>query len=160
MCFVSASLEAFSAFQQASAQKNAADYEAQVQANNAKIAAWQRSDALQRGEVEAQQRMRQTADMLGKQRAALAASGVDLNQGSAQDLLASTAFIGQEDVNTITNNAAREAWGYDVQAQNYRNNASFERWKSKMASPGRAAAMAGVSSLISSATSYAMGMAK
>ncbi len=152
---VTAGLTAYSASEQASAQKKAANYQAQVEANNAKIAAWQRTDAINRGEVEAQKSMRERSQLIGKQRAALAANGVDLNQGSALDLLASTEFLGQEEVNTIQSNAAREAWGYQIQGQNYSNNSSFERWKASNANPGKAGAMAGASSLLSSASSYA-----
>jgi hypothetical protein len=157
---ISAGISAYGASEQASAQKKAANYQAQVEANNAKIAAWQRTDAINRGEREAQNSMRERSAMIGKQRAALAANGVDLNQGSALDLLASTEFLGQEEVNTIQSNAAREAWGYEIQGANYSNNSSFERWKARNASPGKAGAMAGASSLLSSASSYAMSKAR
>jgi len=156
---ISAGVSAYGASQQADAQKRAADYQAQVEANNAKIAAWQRSDAIQRGEQEAQRSMRERSQMIGKQRAALAANGVDMTQGSALDLLASTEFLGQEEVNTIQSNAAREAWGYEIQGQNYNSASSFERWKASNASPVKAGAMAGASSLLSSASSYAMSKA-
>jgi hypothetical protein len=159
MSAVTAGVTAYGASQQADAQKKAANYQAQVEANNAKIAAWQRSDAIQRGEQDAQRSMRERSAMIGKQRAALAANGVDLNQGSALDLLASTEFLGQEEVNTIQSNAAREAWGYQIQGANYSNNSSFEQWKARNASPGKAGAMAGASSLLSSASSYAMSKA-
>jgi hypothetical protein len=157
---ISAGISAYGASQQADARKKEADYQARVEANNAKIAAWQRSDAINRGEQEAQRSMRERSAMIGKQRAALAANGVDLNQGSALDLLASTEFLGQEEVNTITSNAAREAWGYEIQGANYSNNSSFEQWKARNASPGKAGAMAGASSLLSSASSYAMSKAR
>lgn len=156
---VSAGLAAYSASEQASAQKKASNYQAQVEANNTKIAAWSRSDALQRGEIDAQNAMRDKSQLIGRQRAALAASGVDMTQGSALDLLSSTEFLSQQEVNTIQNNAAREAWGYDVQGSNYQSNAEFERWKAKNANPGKAAAMAGGSTLISSASMYAMNRA-
>ena len=157
---ISAGISAYGASEQASAQKKAANYQAQVEANNAKIAAWQRTDAINRGEREAQNSMRERSAMIGKQRAALAANGVDLNQGSALDLLASTEFLGQEEVNTIQSNDAREAWGYEIQGANSRNNSSFEQWKARNASPGKAGAMAGASSLLSSASSYAMSKAR
>ncbi|MCQ8103537.1 hypothetical protein NP590_05415 [Methylomonas sp. SURF-2] len=151
---VSAGLSAYSASEQADAQKKAANYQAQVDAENAKIALYNRSDALQRGELEAQKTMREQAQLIGTQRAALAASGVDVTQGSALDLLASTRFLSQEEVETIQSNAAREAWGYDVQASNFNNASDFERWKAKQANPVKAGVIAGTSSLLSSATSY------
>lgn len=153
---IGAGLSAYGASEQAAAQKNAANYQAQVDAENAKIALAQRSDALQRGELEAQRKMREQAQLIGTQRAALAASGVDVTQGSALDLLASTEFLGQEDVAIIQSNAAREAWGYEIQAGNSGSASNFERWKANQANPTKAGVIAGTSSLLSSASSYAL----
>lgn len=152
---IGAGLSAYGASEQADAQKKAANYQAQVEAENAKIALNARTDALQRGELEAQKAMRQQAQLIGTQRAALAASGVDVTQGSALDLLASTRFLGQEDVATIQSNAAREAWGYEIQAGNAGSASNFERWKASQSNPTKAGIMAGASSLLSSASSYA-----
>jgi hypothetical protein len=152
----SAGLTAYSASQQADAQKKATAYQAQVAANNAKIAGYQRSAALQQGEQEAQQSMLQRAQMLGKQRAALAANGVDLNSGSAIDLLASTEFLGEQDVNQIQNNAVRKAWGYEVEGSNYQAQSNLDQWKADTTNPTAIGAMAGTTSLLSSASMFAM----
>lgn len=171
---IGAGVSAYSASEQADAQQKAANYQAQVDANNAKIAAnnakiaaWNRSDALQRGEIEAQKSMRDRAGFMSQQRAKLAASGQDMTQGSALDLLASSEFLGQEEVNTINNNAAREAWGYELEGMNYMNQgqafqseSDFSRWKANSINPTKAGAMAGASSLLSSASSYAGSRAK
>lgn len=150
-----AGMSAYSASEQADASKKAANYQAQVNANNAKIAEYQRSSAIQQGEVDAQNAMRQQAQTLSAQRAALASNGVDLTEGSAQDLLATTKFLGAADVNTIQSNAARQAWGYDVQGTNASAAGQLDQWKADNINPAGIGAMAGASSLLSSASSYA-----
>ncbi|TPQ24939.1 hypothetical protein C2U68_17330 [Methylomonas koyamae] len=153
---LSAGMSAYQASEQASAAKKQAQYQAQVDANNAKMAEWARSDALQRGEIEAQRSMQSRAQLIGRQRAALAANGVELNQGSALDLLTSTEYLGQQEVDTIQNNALREAWGYSNQAAEFRSGSAFADWRARNTSPGKAALLSGASSLISSASQFAM----
>lgn len=150
-----AGMSAYSASEQADASKKAANYQAQVNANNAKIAEYQRSSAIQQGEVDAQNSMRQQAQTLSAQRAALASNGVDLTEGSSQDLLATTKFLGAADVNTIQSNAARQAWGYDVQGMNASAAGQLDKWKADNINPAGIGAMAGTQSLLSSASSYA-----
>ncbi len=150
-----AGISAYSAAEQADARKKQFDYQAKVAENNAKIAAKQRSISLQQGKIDAENAMLQKANFMSKQKAVLASNGLDLNSGSAIDLLATTEFLGQQDVNAIQNNAARQAWGYSVNESNIRAEGNLKRWQSARENPGKAAAIAGVSSLLSSASSYA-----
>lgn len=152
---IGAGISAYSASEQASAQKKQLNYQAKVDANNAKIAEWQRSDALQRGEIEAQNSMRQQAQLIGAQRATLAANGTDITQGSSLDLLTSTKFTGAADVNQIQNNAAREAWGFTVDAANTRASQNLTEWQANSINPTKVGVMTGVGSLLSSAGQYA-----
>lgn len=86
---------------------------------NQTIAGYQSRDAIDRGK-EREKRFRDDASRLqGSQRAALAAQGIEIDDDSALDLLADTASSIEIDAITIRNNAAREAWGYAVQAQDY-----------------------------------------
>jgi hypothetical protein len=155
----SAVMQGIQAKNQAQAERSAAEYNAQVANNNATIANQERSTTLQEGEVEAQNSMRKQASMIGDQRAQMAANGIDLTQGSAQDILASTKFLGGIDVNTIQSNAARQAWGYEVQGMNDKSAATMETWKANSINPSQIGAMAAGSSLLSSiggaASSYA-----
>ncbi|KAF0146654.1 MAG: hypothetical protein FD153_1 [Rhodospirillaceae bacterium] len=50
--------------------------------------------------------------LLGEQRTALAANGVVVDDGSAQDIQRDTQTLGAMDALTIRGNAAREAWGH------------------------------------------------
>jgi hypothetical protein len=156
----SAAMQGVQSAQNADAAKQAADYNAQVANNNATIASQQRSSALQQGEVESQNAMRKQAQMIGDQRAEMSANGIDITQGSAQDILASTKFLGGIDVNTIQSNAARQAWGYEVQSMNDKSTAVMETWKANSINPSQIGAMAAGSSLLSSigsaASSYAV----
>lgn len=68
------------------------------------------------------QRVR-TGQAIGTQRAVQAANGIDVNSGSAAQLQDDTAMIGELDALTIQNNAAREAFGYQRQADQDRMNA-------------------------------------
>jgi len=155
----SATMQGIQAAQQADAAKKAATFNAQVASNNATIDAQNRSSSLQQGEVEAQNAMRKQASMIGDQRAQMSANGIDITQGSAQDMLASTKFLGGIDVNTIQSNAARQAWGYSVQGMNDQNAATMETWKANSINPAAIGAMTAGGSLLSSvgsaATSYA-----
>lgn len=87
---------------------------------NADVAEWQAQDALTRGRVNAKRMRQQTERTIGSQRAALAGQGVDVNKGSALDVVADAAYLGELDALTIRNNAAKEAWGYRTQAMGYR----------------------------------------
>lgn len=105
----------------------AAQEEAKIIDYNASIADQQAADALTRGQ-EAEQRARaRTRSVIGSQRAGFAAQGVDVGTGSAADVQADAAFLGELDALTEQTNAAREAWGYKVQATDLRNRANVTR---------------------------------
>lgn len=105
---------------QATASSAAGQYAKRVDEQNAKMADAQAQDALDRGELAAQRRGLETRQQIGSTRAAQAAQGVDVSSGSAADVQASEAGIGAMDEVMIRNNAAREAWGYKVEAINDR----------------------------------------
>lgn len=86
------------------AQRKVANYNARVQ----EIAA---RDAEHRGRIEEGKQREGTARLLAAQRARLAAGGVDIDSGSALELLTGTAEVGEMDALTIRSNAAREVWG-------------------------------------------------
>ncbi len=105
-------LSAYGQYQQAEAAKSAAEY-------NQKVAEVQSRDAITRGDQEGEMAGRKIGALRGRQRAALAASGVDLSSGSAADILAQTDYYGLEDQRTIADNARREAAMYTSRAGAY-----------------------------------------
>lgn len=102
-------------------------YSAKVADANAKISSQQAADAIQRGKLEEQKSYRRTADLAGKQRAAMAANGIETDFGSALRTQADTAAIGAEEAALVRENAMREAKGYDMEAGNYRSTAKAGR---------------------------------
>jgi hypothetical protein len=155
----SAAMQGVAASNQADAAQKSADYNAQVAANNALTASEQRSVVLQQGQARSEQSQLQQAQMLGQQKAALAANGMSLNSGSATDILASTQFLGQQDVGAIQSNAAREAWGYSVNQSNDLAQSNLDKWQASAINPTAAGGMAAGSSILSSASMYAGGAA-
>jgi|WetSurMetagenome_2_1015567.scaffolds.fasta_scaffold79061_3 hypothetical protein len=114
-------VQTYGAVQQANAQ--AEQVRAQNAANeaNAKAAEAQASSALKAGAAEEQRQMLRTAQLKSDQRAAMAARGLSLEEGSTANVLSSTDFMGEIDRQTIKSNAQQQAWGYREQAANYRN---------------------------------------
>lgn len=94
--------------QQAGAITRQADFSARLADLNA-------HDAVTRGDQQASARALRGRQMIGAQRAAQAASGVDANTGSAVNVQADEAGLSALDQQIIRNNAAREAWGYRTQ---------------------------------------------
>lgn len=83
---------------------------------DAKLAAVQATDAIQRGSEAANRTRVAVAGEVGTARARLAASGVQLGSGSAAGIEAQTKTFGALDEQMIRNNAAREAMGFTTQA--------------------------------------------
>ncbi len=112
------------AFQEAMAEQNAAYKEAAAQ------------DAEKRGAVDADRYRRQVGQLIGSQRTGFASNGIDVNSGTAAEIQDDTAAFGEFDALTIANNAAREAWGYRVGAQNDLMNGRMAQSNAKSAATG------------------------
>ena len=93
------------------------DIEAKQSEFNARVAEYQSSEAVKRGDREAELARKAGKKLIGKQRAALAAQGIALDDGTALELQEETARFTEEDVQTIKNNAAAEAFGYKIRSQ-------------------------------------------
>jgi len=148
-----AGMSAVGAMRNSQGTQQAYAAQAQVARNNEQIAGWQAQDAIQRGGRTVVQSRIQTAQTKGAQRARLAAAGVDLGEGSALNILADTDYFGEIDVNTITDNAAREAWAIRQQAAGFKSEASLLQSRADSESPW----MAGATSLLTSAGKVAGG---
>jgi hypothetical protein len=108
----------------ASSAASAAKAQAAASEQNARLAEFQSEDAIARGADNALRMRRQFSMLQGRQRASAAASGIDPDSGSMLDIQKASAKEGEYDIAANSQNAAREAWGYEVQAVNYRNQAS------------------------------------
>lgn len=137
---LAAGMQAGGAYNSAQAQKQSLLYDAQVADNNATLAEWQARDAITVGNLKEQSVRMQMAGVKGSQRAAMAANGIDLTQGTAVDVLTSTDYMGERDALTVRNDALRSAWGYRTQGVGYQDNARMSRTGANSISPTAAAA--------------------
>lgn len=100
---VSAATAAYAGYTQAQTSKKVAQ-------NNADAQEIEAQDALKRGE-QAKIDARKRGSMIeGQQRTALSARGLDLSEGTANDILGQTDFFTQSDIATAGNNAKKEAF--------------------------------------------------
>jgi hypothetical protein len=127
-----------------------ANYAAQVNDQNAKLANEQAKDSIQNTNLEAQRRYRQLAQTQGRQQAAMAANGIDLNFGSPVNVQKDTAAIGAEDVGQIYKAGFQQTHGHDISAWNYGSQAAADRAKAKGAM--LQGIMGGLSSALGGAT--------
>ena len=109
-------LQAFGAVSGGDAAASMYSYKAGVAQLNAKIAKQNADYSRATGEVEAQQSGMQTRYQIGQTKVAQASSNLDVNTGSAEAVRESEAEVGQENEAIIRSNAARRAYGYEVEA--------------------------------------------
>ena len=125
---------------QAKAEERTGELEQQAAEDQAKLLEWnatiadaQAADAIKRGQEEQSRFRAGVRGLIGSQRAATAANNIEVGFGSALDVQADAAFLGELDALTIQNNAAREAWGYSVEAEDTRRRAEITRKTGKYA---------------------------
>lgn len=147
---VGAATSAIGAIGQAHAASEAASYQAQVAANNQTVANENASIALQEGQQQNAAKQEQTAQQIGDERAATAASGIDPNSGSSVRIQGGTAAIGALDSATILNNAKTAAYGYQTQGMNFAADASL--LQSQASSASAAGALGAFSSIVGGAS--------
>lgn len=112
-------VNAVGAIQQGKAQAAQATYQAQVARNNAIIAKQNAAYEIEAGKVEEQTQRLKTNLTIGETKAIQGASGLEVGVGSAEDVVASTATIGELDALTIRANAARRTYSYETESTNY-----------------------------------------
>lgn len=109
------------------AQNQAGKAQQKIANNNAKLLERSADDAISRGNEEALGARRRTRLLVGEQRAAAAAQGLDVNVGAPADLQEQAAAFGAHDEATIRRNAFNEAWGIRTQASNQRTEGRYAR---------------------------------
>jgi hypothetical protein len=139
----STAMSVMSAQQSAAAQNKAANYQAQVAANNQKVADQNATYARQVGAVQEQAQRMKAGEFLASQRAAGASNGFDVNAGSNLDLQSRTASLGEMDALTIRANADRQAYGYQTQATSFGAESQLDTMKASDATAAGNMAVAG-----------------
>lgn len=169
-----AAISAYGSYKSGKAAKKAGELsqgvgesQGQLADYNAQVADLQAEDALRRGADDEQRFRTRVRGAIGAQRVDAAAGNIDVNVGSPVDVQADAAMLGELDALTIRTNAAREAWGFKVQAQDSRARGKIVRKEGANAAEigrvqGNAAYLQGASSLVGTAGSllearYGMG---
>lgn len=121
---------------QAQGQTQNADFQSGMMQQNAQFKLKTADETINAGNTSADWQRVRAGQAVGTQRSAQAANGIDVNSGSAAQLQDDTAMLGELDALTIQNNAAREAYGYRVQAKQDILNASQTVQNGKTAAMG------------------------
>lgn len=103
--------------------------------SNADLADLAAQSALFSGQREEQASRLRTSNIKEAQKTGYAANGIALDSDTANRVITSTEVLGEIDANTIAANAARAAWGYRIEAVQYRNEARTKRASAKAVDP-------------------------
>lgn len=95
-------------------------YQEAMAERSADIQEMQATSARQQGVVAGEQARDRARRIEALQATSLAGSGLDISSGTSLDLFAETATLGEYDAQVAENNAARQAYGFDVQADTSR----------------------------------------
>lgn len=144
---------AVGAVQQGQAQASAAEYNAQLSNRNAAVAKENANIAGQAGSEQAYIQSQKTRAEVGSIKASQAASGIDVNSGSALDVRTSARELGELDALTVRSNATKEAYGYVNQAANFKSQANLDEFEAK--NDKTASYISGASTLLGAAASGA-----
>lgn len=101
------------------------EYQRQMADSKAKTFELQAKDAQDRGNQSYLEQIKKTNEIQASQKAAQAAGGADIGTGSLAIERSTTRLMGETDAATIKNNAWREAYGYQTQANNTRAEGEF-----------------------------------
>ena len=118
---------AIGSIRQGNATSASDQYQAQVADNNAKIAEQNAQYATEAGGIKAQDVQQRGRVQQGKIKAAQAASGIDVNSGSAPMVRAGQAVETGVDAARTEHDAALQAYGYRTQASNFQAQSQVDR---------------------------------
>lgn len=125
MSMIGAGMNAVGSMEQVQGQQGALNYESGVMSNNQQLAEYQSQIAEHNGQIEEQNTRLKGAMVMGAQRAAMGANGIDMNYGSGKEQLQSTHMMTERDALTIEHNTQNEVWALQQQAKGYGNNAQI-----------------------------------
>ena len=134
------------------------NFQADMAAINSRQAEYAAQSTLQAGQSQVQQYTMAAGQQKAEATASMAAHGVTLGVGSAQDVSASQDLIKDMDVLTINSNATKQAWAQRQQATNFSNQSMLDRVSAQNATAGAASIHpfgSAATSLIGSAGQFA-----
>lgn len=144
-------LGAVGAKQKAAAQSQMYTYQAGIADLNRRIALDNRDYAVYSGGEDAKRFGMKSAQAAGTIKATQGASGIDVGSGSKLDVQQSQKTVSDLDMATIRNNAARKAYGYEVEATTQQMQSDM--YRSAASNSLEAGNIAAAGSLISGAAS-------
>lgn len=130
---------AMGAYDKAKADRATAQYNAAVERNNGLLYEYRARDAITRGQTETASVRLRTAATIGAQRAAMAARGLSLDEGSPLNILLDSKYMGELDALTVSDNAAREAWALRESAKGNEDRARLYDYQADSIDPKSAA---------------------
>jgi hypothetical protein len=151
LAIAGAGISAIGTIEQGEATSNAASYQAQVAQNNAIIAEQNATYASNAGLAQAAATSLKGASQAGKVKTAQAASGIDVNTGSAVNVQASERETNVLNSESVLNNAELQNYGYRAAATGYKATAGLEEEEAAQAPVG--AALSATGNLLSAASS-------
>ena len=113
--------------QNVKAQNAQLDYQARVNENNAKMAEQNAAFARAQAVRNATEKRKETAVLIGKQRARMGASGAVVGTGSFLDTILSTREEGEKDAMSLMQQGDLESWKHLNQANQYYHQAGLSR---------------------------------
>lgn len=116
-------------------QQEARRAEADMEEINAQLSDLSAEEAIRSGAIRRQKVERGVTARKGKQKATLAARGIDLASESAAAVLLSTEVIGEQEADEITRQALAESFGYRIRSVSARNRAALRRAEAGAISP-------------------------
>lgn len=119
LALIAAGTTAVSAIGGGIASASSASYQGAVARNNATIARQNAGYSAAAGSSQITQQGLKARSQEGSLRAGIAASGVDVNSGSAADVQTSQRELNALDSATVANRAAEQVYGYGTQATSY-----------------------------------------
>lgn len=146
LSIASTAASAYGKYEEGKQRDKEAKDRARVEEQNAAMDEERAKDANRRASADAEREDDQRRALIGKQRAAMGASGVAVGEGTFADVLSDTEEQSYEDQETIMLNGMREAYGYTQRADQERRLASNYRRAGK--SYKQAGLLSGVGSLI------------
>lgn len=115
------------------AQYQSGMYNANLAEQNAALADWQALDTMKQAAVNVENQRRYGKQMIGESRAAMGASGFKVDSGTNAILQDQQNRDLEYDLQTILNNADKQRWSYEQQADAYRTEAGMQRSAAKNA---------------------------
>lgn len=122
-----AGLQLVEAKNQADSIKASSNFQARQTEFNAQLLELQKDDVKNQLDKDVFRRQQQTKKMIGSQKAAMAAQGIDVEGDIGVTLQEDEQQFSMDDVQSLKNNAWREAMGLEIQESDLRTQAAFAR---------------------------------